>query len=195
MVDTEVKLNRLGLDQYTEMDNKKVIDVVGIGLKHLPLKRVRFKNGEYDYFNLPDYRRYECAFNVLRGIEVKVSRSDFRNGFICTSCNYNYVLTPMKLVSPSLIPKGVGLIEFNRYKFKVEVNNEKETTNDRPFRINGLRILKRPRYRHIPQFQIDHAIAKIAGKVCIEAQQDAYNQISDGMDNPELVYTIRERHS
>ena len=45
MVDTEVKLNRLGLDRYTEMDNKKVIDVVGIGLKHLPLKRVRFKTG------------------------------------------------------------------------------------------------------------------------------------------------------
>ena len=105
MVDTEVKLNRLGLDRYTEMDNKKVIDVVGIGLKHLPLKRVRFKNGEYDHFHIPDYRRYECAFNVLRGIEVKVSRSDFKNGFICTSCNYNYVLTPMKLVSPSIIPK------------------------------------------------------------------------------------------
>ena len=193
MVDTEVKLNRLGLERYTEMDNKKVIDVGGIGLKHLPLKRVRFKNGEYDHFNLPDHRRYECAFNVLRGIEVKVSRSDFRNGFICTSCNYNYVLTPMKLVSPSIIPKGVGLIEYNKYKFKVEVNEEREVLNDRPFKIHGLKIIKRPTYRHIPQFQIDHAIAKIAGKGSIEAQQDVYSQITDCMDDPELVYTIKEK--
>ena len=193
MVDTEVKLNRLGLERYTEMDNKKVIDVGGIGLKHLPLKRVRFKNGEYDHFNLPDHRRYECAFNVLRGIEVKVSRSDFRNGFICTSCNYNYVLTPTKLVSPSIIPKGVGMIEYNKYKFKVEVNEEREVLNDRPFKIHGLKIIKRPTYRHIPQFQIDHAIAKIAGKGSTEAQHDVYSQIASCMDDPELVYTLGEK--
>ena len=34
MVDTEVKLNQLGLLRYLELDNKKVIDVVGVGLKY-----------------------------------------------------------------------------------------------------------------------------------------------------------------
>ena len=65
--------------------------------------------------------------------------------------------------------------------------------NDRPFNIHVLNIIKRPTYRHIPQFQIDHAIAKIAGKGSIEAQQDVYSQITDCMDDPELVYTIKEK--
>ena len=60
-----------------------------------------------------DPRYLEVRQNILRGIEVKVSRADFRNGFFCTGCNYNYLLTPMRLVSPSILPTGVGLIEYN----------------------------------------------------------------------------------
>lgn len=36
----------------------------------------------------PDSLEYGC--NILRGIEVKVSRGDFKNGFICSGCNYHY---------------------------------------------------------------------------------------------------------
>jgi hypothetical protein len=128
----------------------------------------------------------DIGYNVLRGIEVKVSKSDFKNGFICTSANYNYVLVPTKLVSPSIMPKGVGLIEFNRYKFNVEENDD-ENPNGKPFKLEGVRVIKRAQYRHIPQFHIDHVISMIAQRN-LASKEDVLREVLLGMDNRELVY-------
>lgn len=186
MVDTEVKLNQLGLHRYFELDNKKVIDVVGVGLKYFPWRKRKIKDEEYDDFELPKPDQYDIGYNVLRGIEVKVSKSDFKNGFICTSSNYNYVLAPTKLVSPSIMPKGVGLIEFNRYKFNIEENQD-EGPVSRPFKMEGVRVLKRAQYRHIPQFHIDHVISLIAQRN-LASKEDSLREVLLGMDNRELVY-------
>ena len=186
MVDIEVKMNQLGLHRYLELDNKKVIDVVGVGLKYFPWRKRKIQDEEYDDFELPKPDQYDIGYNVLRGIEVKVSKSDFKNGFICTSANYNYVLAPTKLVSPSIVPKGVGLIEFNRYKFNVEANQD-ETPNGRPFKLEGVRVLKRAQYRHIPQFHIDHVISLIAQRN-LASKEDSLREVLMGMDNRELVY-------
>jgi len=91
-------------------------------------------------------RPFEVSWNILRGIEVKVSRGDFRNGFVCSGCNYNYLLTPMRLVAPYEVPKGVGLIEYNKYKISCEL------TEEDTFRFEGLRVVKRPVFRKIPQY-------------------------------------------
>ena len=101
MVDIEVKLNQLGLQRYLELDNKKVIDVIGVGLKYFPWSKRKIQDDDYDDFELSKPEQYEIGYNVLRGIEVKVSKSDFKNGFVCTSANYNYVMAPTKLVSPN----------------------------------------------------------------------------------------------
>ncbi len=186
MVDTEVKLNQLGLHRYLELDNKKVIDVVGVGLKYFPWGKRRIQDAEYDDFKLSKPDQYDIGYNVLRGIEVKVSKSDFKNGFICTSANYNYVLVPTKLVSPSIMPKGVGLIEFNRYKFNVEENDD-ANPNGRPFKLEGVRVIKRAQYRHIPQFHIDHVISMIAQRN-LASKEDILREVLLGMDNRELVY-------
>lgn len=186
MVDTEIKLNQLGLHRYLELDNKKVIDVVGVGLKYFPWGKRKIQDEEYDDFKLSKPDQYEIGYNVLRGIEVKVSKSDFKNGFVCTSANYNYVLAPTKLVSPSIVPKGVGLIEFNRYKFNVE-ENEDGNPNGRPFKMVGLRVVKRAQYRHIPQFHIDHVISMIAQRDRA-SREDSLREVLLGMDNRELVY-------
>jgi hypothetical protein len=186
MVDIEVKLNQLGLDRYLELDNKKVIDVIGVGLKYFPWKRRKIQDEEYDDFELFKPEQYDIGYNVLRGIEVKVSKSDFKNGFVCTSANYNYVMTPTKLVSPSLVPKGVGLIEYNRYKFDVEENDD-EREGSRPFKIDGVRVVKRATYRHIPQFHIDHVISLIAQRTLTSIEED-YIQVLSGINDPELVY-------
>ena len=186
MVDTEVKLNQLGLHRYLELDNKKVIDVVGVGLKYFPWGKRKIQDAEYDDFKLSNPDQYEIGYNVLRGIEVKVSRGDFKNGFVCTSANYNYVLAPTKLVSPSIVPRGVGLIEFNRYKFSVE-ENDNEKPNGRPFKLEGVRVLKRAQYRHIPQFHIDHVISMIAQRN-LASKEDSLREVLLGMDNRELVY-------
>lgn len=186
MVDMEVKLNQLGLLRYLELDSKKVIDVVGVGLKYFPWRKRKIQDEEYDDFELSKPEKYDIGYNVLRGIEVKVSKSDFKNGFICTSTNYNYVMAPTKLISPSLVPKGVGLIEFNKYKFDVQETGD-EREGSRPFMIKGVRVVKRATYRHIPQFHIDHVISLIANRARTSMDDD-YNEVLSGMDNPELVY-------
>ncbi len=186
MVDIEVKLNQLGLNRFLEQDNKKVIDVVGVGLKYFPWKQRKIQDEDYDDFELSRPEQYEIGYNILRGIEVKVSKSDFKNGFVCTSANYNYVLAPTKLVSPSLVPRGVGLIEFNRYKFGVEENDD-EHPNSRPFKISGVRVVKRAKYRNIPQFQIDQVISLIAQRTRSSMEND-YKQVLLGIDDPKFVY-------
>jgi hypothetical protein len=189
MVDTEVKLNQLGLLRYLELDNKKVIDVVGVGLKYFPWSRRKIQDELYDDFELENPQKYDIGYNVLRGIEIKVSKNDFKNGFICSGTNYNYVLTPMKLISPSLLPKGVGLIEYNRYKFDVTETDLEENPSKRPFKINGLRIVKRAQFRNLPQFHIDHVISLIAQRRTGK-QKETYKEIIDGLTDSEIVYNL-----
>ena len=189
LVDTEVKLNQLGLLRYLELDNKQVIDAVGVGLKYFPWSRRKIQDELHDDFELETPEQYEIGYNILRGIEVKVSKSDFKNGFICTGTNYNYVLTPMRLISPSVLPRGVGLIEYNRYKFDVTENDLEEKPMSRPFNITGLQVVKRAQYRNLPQFHIDHVIAMIAQRRT-NNMHETYREVVEGLKNPELVYNL-----
>jgi len=184
-VETEVALNQLGIQRLGELDNKKVVDVLGVGLRYGPLSRTGAQEGDQEGLSLPQPGIYDVGLNALRGVEVKVSRSDFRNGFVCAGCNLNYVLTPTRLVSPGLLPRGVGLVEFNRYKFSCEPSEEAE---GRPYRMKGLRVLQHPVYRSIPQFQVDHAIAVIAERRLAEALRATLENVLDSLDDPELAY-------
>lgn len=189
MVDSEVKLNQLGLLRYLELDNKKVVDVVGVGLKYFPWHQRKIQDELYDDFLLEAPERYEIGYNILRGIEVKVSKSDFNNGFIYSGNNYNYVLTPIKLISPSLLPDGVGLIEYNKFKFEIEENDLIENPVGRPYKIKGLKVVKRARYRSLPQFHIDHVISMIAQRRTLN-RDDTYREVKESMFNSELVYSL-----
>ncbi|NIN53507.1 MAG: hypothetical protein GTO23_10200 [Nitrososphaeria archaeon] len=160
-----MKLNHLGLKRFHELDNHTVIDVCGVGLKYFPHSKRHLRQGDFHDFDLANPQKYEYGHNILRGIEIKVSRSDFRNGFICSGCNYHYVLTPMRMLAPYEVPKGVGLIEYNKYKFSCELNiDDAHEPSNRAFNLNGLRVVKRPIFRNIPQFQIDNAIARMVGR-------------------------------
>lgn len=172
-------MNHLGLERYTDLDSHTVIDVCGVGLKYL----TRMKKGtcqiELQKSDQDGQYEYEYGFNILRGIEVKVSRSDFRNGFMCSGCNYHYLLTPMRLVAPYEVPKGVGLIEYNRYKFSCELNEEEsDMPSKRPFRIGGLRVVKHPVFRNIPQFQIDNAIERISSNLREHSLEEILQEIA-----------------
>jgi len=183
-VETEVALNQLGLQRLGELDNKKVVDVLGVGLKYGPAGGEEAGEGCEGY-NPPRPGSVEVGLNVLRGVEVKVSRGDFRNGFVCTGCNYNYVLAPARMVSPGLMPRGVGLVEYNRYKFKCEPIEEAE---GRPYRLEGLRVVRRARYRVVPRFQVDHAVAAVAERRLSEARRAALERVLGLLDDSELVY-------
>jgi len=130
LVDIEVPLCRYGQQMIHDLDDHHIVDVCGIGERFYNFNDSSLGRGEY-----------EVTRNILRGIEVKVSRSDFRNGFICTACNYNYLLT---------------LVEYNKYKFSVELTEENK------FQFKGLRVVKKSQHRSISPFQVDNATAYIA---------------------------------
>ena len=162
LVDTEVQLCRYGQQMIHTLDDHHIVDVCGVGERFYNIKDNSLGRGEY-----------EVTRNILRGIEVKVSRSDFRNGFICTACNYNYLLTPMRLVAPWEVPKGVGLIEYNKYKFKVELTEENK------FKFEGLRVVKKSRHRTITPFQVDNATAYIARRMVNNQMERVLEALND----------------
>jgi hypothetical protein len=167
LADTEVPLSQVGLSRYTELDNKTVIDAVGVGL------RFHAGNGKgeaSDDFDPASLRGAEAGECVLRGVEVKVSRGDFRAGFACSGCNYHYLLTPLRLLAPSEVPRGVGLIEYNKHKWGCEPD---EDHPERPYKIIGLRVLKHPTYRELPRFQVDGAISQLAKKTIQQTLENA----------------------
>ncbi len=171
LVDTEVPLCRFGQTMLHDLDCHHVIDVCGVGERF-------FRLG--DAGDELDPGDYEVARNILRGMEVKVSRSDFRNGFVCTACNYNYLLTPMRLVAPWEVPRGVGLVEYNRYKFDAELDEEG------CFRFRGLRVVRRPSFRRISRFQVDNAVAHMARRSTERAALEVLREIRQA--SPGIVY-------
>jgi hypothetical protein len=165
----EVPLSQVGLRRYSEFDNKTIVDAVGVGL------RFRAENGrgegsdDFDPSSLAGSEAGEC---VLRGVEVKVTRGDFRAGFASSGCNYHYLLTPLRLLAPGEVPKGVGLIEYNKHKWGCEFD---DAHPDRPYKITGLRVLKHPTYRELPRFQVDGAISQLAQKILQQTRQRAFD--------------------
>ena len=128
-----------------ELDNHYFMDVVGVGKKFIP------------YIERTDIN--ESYSSILRGIEVKVSRSDFKNGFCTTGCNYHYLLTPMRLVNKAELPKWVGLIEYNKYKYKIRYL---ETGK---FDIQGIRVVKKPRFRELSDYQLLRATRSVGAQL------------------------------
>ena len=135
-------------DEPHELDNHWIMDVVGAGKKYIP------------YMQRPHTEKYKDYYNeVLRGIEVKVSRSDFKNGFVTSGCNYHYLLTPMRLVSPAEIPSWMGLLEYNKHKFDISYSELGK------FNFKGLRVVKKPKFRTISETQLKRGLSGIGQRL------------------------------
>jgi hypothetical protein len=167
LADVEVPLSQFGLLRYTEFDNKTTVDAVGVGLR-FNAGNGRGENIEgFDPSSLIGVEAGEC---ILRGVEVKVTRGDFRSGFACSGCNYHYLLTPMKMLAPSEVPNGIGLVEYNKHKWGCEPDYD---SPNRPYKITGLRVLKHPIYREVPRFQVDGIIAHLSNRTQQQTRQRA----------------------
>jgi len=138
---TEVYVRRKYDELLSPLDNKQIIDVVGVGVKPIMVVDKIYADGYKSHRKIGEEI-------VLRGIEVKVSRADFKNGFVASGCNYNYILAPMGMLKKSEIPKGVGFLEFDpTWKYRGQ----------------RLQITKRPRYKPIDEFyitKIRHGLAQ-----------------------------------
>ncbi len=60
------------------------------------------------YYNVIDALGMNTRKQKIKGIEVKVSLEDFKNGF-CTAVPLTYILCPANVVPVELVPKGIGL--------------------------------------------------------------------------------------
>jgi hypothetical protein len=71
------------------------------------------------------------------------------------------------------VPSGVVLIEHNKHKWGCETDGEHP---DRPYKITGLRVLKHPKYRELPRFQIDGAISQLANRTLQQTREKALKE-------------------
>jgi len=135
------------------MDAHYTIDVCGVGEKYIPYTH---RDNVLDLAFTS--RNIKYKYNVVRGIEVKVSRNDFKTGFMCTGCNYHYLMIPEGLVYSYQIPKHVGIIKVDPTRFETTF----EPAPTFRFFFKGLRVTRKPRKQEIKQYQIDNAISNIA---------------------------------
>ena len=154
LVATEAHISRGGQERLGKLDQHYIIDVCGVGEKYIP-------PSERDYVlvgSVRDYTTSRYKYNIVRGIEVKVSRSDFKNGLVCSGCNYNYLMIPEGLVYSYEVPAEVGIIAVDRKNFTASF----EPAPTFRFDFKGVRIIRKPTFKKIEQYQIDNAISSIA---------------------------------
>lgn len=158
LVATEVSVSPSRERHGSSLDQHFIIDVCGVGEKYIPLHL----REQYEGIGISSEQKYK--YNVLRGIEVKVSRSDFKSGFICSGCNYNYLMVPEGLVWSYEVPKGIGIIKVDAENFVAKSYSDPAFR----FRFQGLRILRKPKFKQIEPYQIDNAINTIAKRASRE---------------------------
>jgi len=134
--------------RLNELDNHRVIDLLGVGLKWVPEDK-----------RVPNERGYKSPnIEVLRGIEIKVSENDFKNGFIQSGCNYHYLMFPKGLFTLDQIPKHMGIIEVDIDKFTWSKWGAK-------YRLRGLETIRSPKFHTVSDLQYNYATREIA-KLC-----------------------------
>ena len=142
-VGTEVgPVFRQHLNERSELDKHYHIDVLGVG----PIPIMETVSTYEIHGKTYKSQRKIGERTISRGIEVKVSRSDFRNGFICSGVNYAYLLTPKNLVNKSEVPKNVGLLEYHRELGTID---------------HGIKIVKRPRFQDVSEERVQRLIGSI----------------------------------
>jgi len=139
------------IDNLTqEMDNKCVIDVAGLYDQPVFRDKRVYANGYVE-------REKVGVRRVSKGIEVKVSRQDFRNGFVCTGLNYHYVLAPQNLVELREVPSYIGVLEYDPMLHPLDCY---------------IRIKRRPKYQETTDTQ-----KSVLENRIIERQHGAYMDI------------------
>jgi len=155
LVSTEVKVPAWSLRDFTnEQDRHFIIDLIGIGWKYLPpSQQYTIKVQRFD-----DEWRDEKIIKepILRGVEIKVSRSDFKNGFIHCGSHYNYIMVPKDLVDKKEVYRDIGIIEVDLENFKFV-----KTRAPYPHKFEGLEIVRKPTLKHIPNTYVEEIHSQI----------------------------------
>jgi hypothetical protein len=136
-ISTEINVHLA--DKNTISPNGKfhyIIDILGLEWEYLPPSHdEKFKVNKRE---------------ISRGIEVKVSRADFKNGFVHHGCNFNYLLVPKGLVQSNEVHTDIGIIEVDLENFYIGLGK-------RPFYgyfLNGIEMTQKPKRKEVPDWLI-----------------------------------------
>jgi len=142
-ISTEVNVPYHGLrDWGNHQDRHYIIDLVGVKYRYLPAEK-QYKE-KYTYMIGDQEHQAETTINKIletRGIEVKVSRGDFHNGFIHCGCDYHYLMTPKGLIKKKEVKPCIGLIEVDLEAFHLKKIGKPWYT----YELEGLEVTKKPR--------------------------------------------------
>ena len=164
------------------LDKKIVLDILALGQlrdgTELVDTGIKYKDGKDPERIL--WQREDHLKFCLRGVEIKVSRSDFLSGFCASGCHYHYLLTPMGLVRKHEIPDHVGLLEFNKHKF-----NATWLDYGKKWELAGLRLVKRPRLMDVPERNVLTCVVDLARKSSWRIHELIAEEIEEsGMNQP-----------
>lgn len=165
----EVKVWRR--NPLNKLDAHRIIDLLGVCKKWIPEeKRVEGERG----YKSPNV-------DVLRGIEIKVSRSDFKNGFIQDGCNYHYLMYPKDLLHRNEIPKHVGAVS-------VDIDGFEWSKRGNKYRLDGVETLRSPRFQEIPERDFFYATRELAEACTNQMVRWARDDLPQ---RPRLIYSQR----
>ena len=139
--------NIFGEDSVIVNHRHHIIDLIGIEYEYLPLSEQYKDENDRRVIKKP----------ILRGIEVKVSRSDFKNGFIHVGCHYNYLMVPKGLVQPTEVHKYIGIIE-------VDLSNcgVKKFKFGHGYELIGVKITHKPKRQPVSDLTINRCRSEIS---------------------------------
>lgn len=158
-----------------ENDAHSTIDLLGVSKKYIPYNQQKKQKVKYGDLEVEETIKW---FNILRGIEIKVSRNDFNNGFIHSGCNYNYLLIPKRLVKPTEIHKDIGILEADLTKITVK-KPRFATMQNQGFSLTGIQLTRRPKPKKIDDYFVNSCYNQIGASLTLQAKRWLIDELSE----------------
>jgi len=131
-----------------------IIDLIGIEYEYLPISKQYKKELWSDVLQKKIIKKI-IKKPILRGIEIKVSKSDFKSGFIHVGCHYNYLMVPKGLIQPKEVHKYIGIIE-------VDLDNYCVKKFDFGYELIGVKIIRNPKRQPVSNLAIERCRDQIS---------------------------------
>lgn len=111
---------------------------------------------------------------IIIGIEIKVSKSDFKNGFIQSGCTFNYLMIPKGLIKYLEVDKSIGIIEIDIKNLKVL---KRRLINN--YGIEGLYIIRKPKRNILSDITINSCEGQIGETLTNQCKRWLVEQLQE----------------
>lgn len=178
---TEVKVPYWILRDFENLqDRHYVIDLVGVSWKYLPPSKQYIKKIKTDTL---EWNHKVVKEPIIRGIEIKVSRGDFKNGFIHGGCNYNYLMIPKGLVEKNEVNTDIGIIEVDLDTLSIR----KLRSPYYGFNIEGIEQSRNPKLKPLTEEQMNRIRGQIGYRLTLQTSLWLRDEMLQSSNNSKKV--------